>query len=94
MITVFLDFCVFTLRRRLAIINGNCILRSLYLHFEKEIDYYGIKALRFIPPKEMLQSPLDNELNKCFCTEFMGCMGDGFLDMSPCAGGESCGSLL
>jgi len=45
------------------------LCRSLYLTFNKETEILGLKGYSFTLPKKLLASPVDNEENKCYCTD-------------------------
>ncbi|KAK3868704.1 hypothetical protein Pcinc_025925 [Petrolisthes cinctipes] len=62
--------------------------RSLYLTYEKDVWWDGVHTYRFIPPKAMLEDPMINPDNMCYC--YPGpddCLGAGMLNMAPCAHG-------
>ncbi|KAK4299018.1 hypothetical protein Pmani_028674 [Petrolisthes manimaculis] len=62
--------------------------RSLYLTYEKDVWWEGVHTYRFIPPKAMLEDPMINLDNMCYC--YPGpedCLGAGMLNMAPCAHG-------
>lgn len=62
--------------------------RSLYLTYEKDRDHFGIHVYRFIPPRDMLEDPLVNHDNLCYCKpDEDHCLGAGMLNMAPCAMG-------
>ncbi|XP_063591608.1 lysosome membrane protein 2-like isoform X2 [Penaeus indicus] len=64
------------------------LCRSLYLTYEKDRNHFGIHVYRFIPPRDMLEDPLINHDNLCYCTpDIDHCLGAGMLNMAPCAMG-------
>ncbi|XP_067848532.1 lysosome membrane protein 2-like [Heptranchias perlo] len=60
------------------------ICRSLYVMFEKELEVKGIKAYRFVIPKEIFAS--DHPDNKGFCPS-ENCHSSGVLNISICRQG-------
>ncbi|KAK7066711.1 Scavenger receptor class B, member 2 [Halocaridina rubra] len=64
------------------------LCRSLYLTYEKEVEFRGIQTMRFIPPKDVLEDPMVNPDNQCFCIPDMNsCLGASMLNMEQCAFG-------
>ncbi|TKR68359.1 hypothetical protein L596_024350 [Steinernema carpocapsae] len=71
------------------------LCRSIYLVFEKEVEYEGILAYRFVLPAEVFNSSLPE--NKIFCNnngksyfseDKEECLPAGLLDISRCEKGE------
>ncbi|KAK0417647.1 hypothetical protein QR680_013126 [Steinernema hermaphroditum] len=71
------------------------LCRSIYLIFEKEVEYEGILAYRFVMPAEVLNSSLSE--NRIFCNsndksyfsdDKEDCLPAGLLDISRCQKGE------
>ena len=62
------------------------ILRSIYLTYEKDVEYFDIPGRRFTPPRDVLEDPTINTDNQCFCVG--ECLLAGVLDLSPCQYGE------
>ncbi|XP_069987003.1 lysosome membrane protein 2-like [Penaeus vannamei] len=64
------------------------LCRSLYLTYERDRDHFGIHVYRFIPPRDMLEDPLVNHDNLCYCSPDQNhCLGAGMMNMAPCAMG-------
>ena len=65
--------------------------RGMPLVYEKDVDYSGVTALRFIPPRNVLGAPDDpdperrNEGNECYCLEELNyrCFKSGVLNLGP-----------
>uniref|UniRef100_A0A0N5CEH7 CD36 family protein n=1 Tax=Strongyloides papillosus TaxID=174720 RepID=A0A0N5CEH7_STREA len=71
------------------------ICRSIYLVFEKEIDYHGVKGYRFVAPVELFDwSRKENEgfchtnTKKYFKEQKDNCMPNGIMDLSRCLRGN------
>jgi len=62
------------------------ILRSIYVSFEEESEYKGIKTYKYSAPNEVLAGIDDNPENECFCmdSDRDRCRLNGIYDMSSC----------
>nr|AFK11285.1 mLGP85/LIMP II [Callorhinchus milii] len=63
------------------------ICRSMYAVFEKELEVQGIRAYRFIIPKEIFANATENPDNKGFCTPPGNCQPGGVQNVSICKQG-------
>ena len=65
--------------------------RGMPLVYEKDVEYSGIGAFRFVPPRNVLGAPDDpdpgrrNEGNECYCLEERNykCFKSGVLNLGP-----------
>uniref|UniRef100_A0A0N4ZVG3 CD36 family protein n=1 Tax=Parastrongyloides trichosuri TaxID=131310 RepID=A0A0N4ZVG3_PARTI len=71
------------------------ICRSIYLIFEKEIDYHGVTGYRFVAPTELFDwTRPENEgfchenTKKYFDKQVDKCMPNGIMDLSRCLKGN------
>ncbi|XP_037071012.1 lysosome membrane protein 2-like [Pollicipes pollicipes] len=69
--------------QRVFIFNKD-LCRSIYLDYEKDVEYFGITGRRFVPPREVLEDPAVNKDNQCFCIPAGNCLKAGVLSLSPC----------
>lgn len=72
-------------QQRIYVFNTN-LCRSLYLDYEKDVEYYGIRTRRFVPPKSLLESAAINEENRCFCMP--NCLKSGAINLNQCKSGK------
>ncbi|ODM99666.1 Scavenger receptor class B member 1, partial [Orchesella cincta] len=67
------------------------LCRSLYLSYNKSIDFEGIKGYRFTVPPSVLADPRKNNENHCFCPNIEDepdkCLKKGTSDLGPCRDG-------
>ncbi|NP_001279072.1 lysosome membrane protein 2-like [Callorhinchus milii] len=61
--------------------------KSMYAVFEKELEVQGIRAYRFIIPKEIFANATENPDNKGFCTPPGNCQPGGVQNVSICKQG-------
>ncbi|KAG0723810.1 Lysosome membrane protein 2 [Chionoecetes opilio] len=60
---------------------------SLYLTYESDGYVHGIPVYRFVPPREVLEDPLVNHDNLCYCVpDTSYCLGAGMLNLETCLG--------
>lgn len=63
------------------------LCRSLYLTYEKDLYHHGIPVYRFVPPPAVLEDPMINPDNLCYCyPDTDHCLGAGMLTLQPCLG--------
>jgi len=83
-------FPPFVTRDRVINLFSDDLCRSLYLHYEKDVDYEGIPAYRFSVPESLFQNASTNPDNLCFCRqqEYNGanCTA-GIIDLGVCKKG-------
>ncbi|XP_043210576.1 sensory neuron membrane protein 2-like [Amphibalanus amphitrite] len=66
---------------RVYIFNKD-LCRSIYLDYEKDVEYFGIPGRRFAPTRDVLEDPAINEDNQCYCVG--KCLKAGVMSLSPC----------
>ncbi|CAG7833576.1 unnamed protein product [Allacma fusca] len=74
-------FPPFVTKERTMRIFVDDICRSIYLKFNKEMNYQGIDGYQFTIPPVMFEDPTINKDNQCFCTD------PGFEMAKYCAAG-------
>ncbi|XP_076039562.1 lysosome membrane protein 2-like [Oratosquilla oratoria] len=75
-------------KSKVIMIYTSELCRSLYLLYEKEVEVEGVRAYRFVPPRSMLEDPMINHDNLCYCyPDEDHCLGAGMLSMEPCTMG-------
>ncbi|XP_043189888.1 sensory neuron membrane protein 2-like [Amphibalanus amphitrite] len=68
---------------RIFIFNKD-LCRSIYLDYERDVEYFGISTRRYVPARAVLEDPAVNPDNKCFCAPEDHCLRAGALSLSPC----------
>lgn len=67
------------------------LCRSLYLTYDEDTSFEGIKGYRFTAPPSVLTAPAVSEENRCFCADVDShpdkCLRQGALDLGPCREG-------
>lgn len=67
------------------------LCRSIYMTFNRELDFMGIPAFKFTIPPEMLGNPRVNTENMCFCPNpgrnLEGCPQTGAIQLAACRKG-------
>lgn len=66
--------------------------RRITMRHEQDLEYQGLTAYRFVPPRNAMGSHLDtdpeakNEANSCYCREekYFPCFKSGVLNLAPC----------
>ncbi|XP_037087387.1 lysosome membrane protein 2-like, partial [Pollicipes pollicipes] len=68
---------------RMYIFNKD-LCRSIYLDYERDVEYFGISGRRYVPERAVLEDPAVNVDNRCFCTPPGQCLKAGAMSLSPC----------
>lgn len=67
------------------------LCRSLYLTYQQDTHFHGVKGYRFTAPPSILKDPRESEENRCFCPDLQdlpdSCMKQGALALGPCRDG-------
>lgn len=78
--------------RRLQMFSAD-LCRSLTLLYEKESEVKGIKTMRFTVDERILEDPIFNRDNMCYCTQpgnrFDNCPKTGAYQLNACKEGET-----
>jgi len=78
-------FPAFVTKHRIIRVFSEDTCRSIHLTYQKDVDYFGVKALRFHLAPEMMAAPELNPDNQCFATNSRN--RSGLMDIAPCKKG-------
>jgi len=83
-------FPPFVTRDRIVYLFSDDLCRSLYLKYEKDIEYHGLTGYRFSLPAQLLARATENPDNECFCFEpnedYSNCKA-GVIELAGCKKG-------
>lgn len=77
--------------RKLEMFSAD-LCRSLRLLYEKNSEVHGIQTYRFTVDERVLENPILNRENMCYCTQqgtkFENCPKDGAYQLNACKKGN------